>query len=69
MTDEPSARLATLAARYWEATLAFSPNLATYLGDRRFDDRLNDRSEPAIVAHQVRLADSRPRCRPCRPRA
>ncbi|HET9521261.1 MAG TPA: DUF885 domain-containing protein [Candidatus Limnocylindrales bacterium] len=56
MIEEPSARLAALAARYWEGTLAFSPLLATYLGDRRFDDRLDDRSDEAITAHDADLA-------------
>jgi uncharacterized protein (DUF885 family) len=56
VAEEPSARLATLAARYWEATLAFSPLLATYLGDRRFDDRLDDRSDAAIAGHRSWLA-------------
>jgi len=56
MTDTPSQALADLAARYWDAHLAFHPTLATYLGDRRFDDRLDDRSDAAMDAQRARLA-------------
>ena len=39
---ESAARLAALAAEYWEAQLANQPVSATQLGDRRYDDRLAD---------------------------
>ena len=55
MTDTPSRALADVATRYWDANLAFHPTLATYLGDRRFDDRLDDRSDAAIDAQRGRL--------------
>ena len=48
-------QLLDIAARYWDARLAFSPIFATYLGDRRFDDRLDDQSDAAIAAHKARL--------------
>lgn len=55
MTDSPSNHLAKLARRYWDATLEFDPIFATYVGDRRFDDRLDDRSDPALDAQGSRL--------------
>ena len=55
MSVAPSEVLATLAQRYWDATLEFSPIYATYIGDRRFDDRLGDRSDTAIDAQAARL--------------
>jgi uncharacterized protein (DUF885 family) len=56
VTSDPSRDLAALAQRYWDATQAFSPIHATYLGDRRFDADLDDRSDVAIQAHGTRLA-------------
>ncbi|MBF6213230.1 DUF885 domain-containing protein [Nocardia puris] len=47
MDDE----LRTLADRYWDATLAAAPSLATLLGDHRFDDRVEDLSVDAERAH------------------
>ncbi len=58
MTD-PSADLANVAARYWDLVLAFSPIYATYLGDRRFDDRLDDGSDDAIADQRARLESIR----------
>ncbi|HET9851078.1 MAG TPA: DUF885 domain-containing protein [Candidatus Limnocylindrales bacterium] len=47
MPDQPtvtgaSAALAAAAARFWDGYLEASPTWATVIGDRRFDDRLND---------------------------
>jgi len=53
--DTPAAALAAAAARYWDGALAFSPVMATYLGDRRNDDRLDDRSAAALAAHEAEL--------------
>lgn len=39
-----SARLARLGAELWEETMRSSPVWATFLGDRRFDERLGDPS-------------------------
>ena len=43
----PSAVLRDLADRYWEARLEASPLFATFLGDHRYDDRVDDLSEAA----------------------
>lgn len=43
-----SAELRRLADAFWEDFLADGPTFATLLGDRRFDDRLEDRSPEAI---------------------
>ena len=51
--------LASVAARYWDLVLAFSPVYATYLGDRRFDDRLDDGSDEAIADQRARLESIR----------
>ena len=55
MSAPAPAVLATLAQRYWDVTLEFSPINATYIGDRRFDDRLGDRSDAAIDGQLARL--------------
>ncbi len=55
----PSRHLAALAQRYWDATLAYSPTLATYVGDRRFDSRLDDRSDAARDEHRRELTEIR----------
>jgi len=51
-----SQELAATAQAFWDAMLDFSPAMATYLGDRRNDDRLDDRSPAAIDAQLQRLA-------------
>ena len=43
------ARLQKLFAEYWELRMQESPTRATYLGDHRYDDRLDDLSETARV--------------------
>ncbi|HET7704362.1 MAG TPA: DUF885 domain-containing protein [Candidatus Limnocylindrales bacterium] len=50
-----AARLATLAADYWEATLEAQPVWGTIVGDRRFDDRLDDPTPTGRAAHRARL--------------
>ncbi|MFE6860204.1 DUF885 domain-containing protein [Nocardia sp. NPDC057668] len=45
--------LIALADRYWDAALEAAPSEATLLGDRRFDDRIEDLSE---AAEQRRLS-------------
>jgi uncharacterized protein (DUF885 family) len=44
-----------LAADYWDAFLAQHPTFATALGDRRFDDRLEDDSPAARDAWRAQL--------------
>ncbi|HEV8488383.1 MAG TPA: DUF885 domain-containing protein [Candidatus Limnocylindrales bacterium] len=51
--------LGELADEYWQAYLAFSPVSATSIGDRRFDDRMDDPSPEAIDAYRGRLAGFR----------
>jgi uncharacterized protein (DUF885 family) len=53
-TAAPTA-LDRLADAYWEAFLRRNPTLATALGDRRFDDRLEDNSSEAIQAWRALL--------------
>ncbi|HEX2578286.1 MAG TPA: DUF885 domain-containing protein [Aquihabitans sp.] len=48
-----SAELRALADRYWEARLQASPLFATFLGDHRYDDRVDDLSEAAETAQRV----------------
>lgn len=49
------ARLARLFEDYWQTYLRENPTRATYLGDHRYDDRLEDLSEPA----RLRAIDAR----------
>jgi len=49
-TATPSEELRALADRFWESFLAAYPTWATVIGDRRFDDRLEDASPDAIAA-------------------
>ena len=42
--------LEALADEFWDDVLATSPTFATVLGDRRFDDRLDDPSPAALAA-------------------
>ena len=53
----PSAALSALVTREWEYQLEHSPTFASVLGDRRWNDRWDDRSIGAIAAdHQHNLA-------------
>lgn len=55
-SSDSSARLAAFAARVWEWRLETSPELGTYVGDGRRDDRISDPSDAgrARVADQAR---------------
>ncbi|HVY61421.1 MAG TPA: DUF885 family protein, partial [Planctomycetota bacterium] len=57
----PSEALARLAAEFWEGCLRADPVMATSMGDRRFDDRLDDNSEAGYEAERARLAAVRER--------
>ena len=46
----PTEQLRVLADQFWEDVLASHPSWATVLGDRRFDDRLEDPSQAGIAA-------------------
>jgi len=47
-----SATLRDLADRYWEARLEASPLFAAFLGDHRYDDRVDDLSAAGEAAHR-----------------
>lgn len=53
----PTDALRDLAARYWEARLEASPLFATFLGDHRYDDRVDDLSEAAEATLRERWVD------------
>jgi uncharacterized protein (DUF885 family) len=46
--------LRAIADRYWEARLEASPLFASFLGDHRYDDRVDDLSAEADQAHRAR---------------
>jgi uncharacterized protein (DUF885 family) len=52
---EAPTELATLADEFWDGFLQSNPMFATVIGDRRFDDRLEDRSPEAVRAELRRL--------------
>jgi uncharacterized protein (DUF885 family) len=52
-----NAALAALAAEYWERTMAWNPLWATLVGDRRYDDRMPDRSPEARDQQQADLLE------------
>jgi len=54
-TDATLTALDELAADYWEAWLERHPTFATAIGDRRFDDRLEDLSPAARDAWRGRI--------------
>ncbi|HEY8059761.1 MAG TPA: hypothetical protein VID94_13455, partial [Acidimicrobiales bacterium] len=45
------ADLRRIADDYWEAVLDASPVYATFVGDHRYDDRMDELSAEAEVAH------------------
>ncbi|MCU1369326.1 MAG: hypothetical protein JWO77_520 [Ilumatobacteraceae bacterium] len=49
----PSDELRALADRYWEARLEASPLFATFLGDHRYDDRVDDLSAQGEATQRV----------------
>src|SRR5262249_61057932 len=49
------AGLAALAAEYLDDLAGRHPDVATELGDHRFDDRLPERSEPSLAAERQAL--------------
>ena len=61
MPSDAAAQLTDLADRYWESFLAYNPIYATYLGDRRFDALLDDRTDGARRARRSVLVDIRER--------
>ena len=53
VTMTASPQLRNLADRYWEARLEASPLFATFLGDHRYDDRVDDLSASSEAAQRV----------------
>ena len=51
----PGQDLARLCTTYWEGQLKAHPTLATSIGDRRYDDRLEDISLAGLAAEHHRL--------------
>jgi uncharacterized protein (DUF885 family) len=51
----PASALEQLSDDYWEAWLAVHPTYATAIGDRRFNDRLEDASPSAKAAWRTQL--------------
>jgi uncharacterized protein (DUF885 family) len=47
---DPASTLRELADRFWDQVVEASPTWATVLGDRRFDDRLDDVAPQALAA-------------------
>ena len=56
-----SARLAAIGDDYWDWQMRTHPTWATYLGDHRFDDELEDLSPRARMARQGRMQKLRAR--------
>ncbi len=50
MKADPAELLASLVKEYWEARLAFDPTFATVLGERGYDDRLQDVTPEGIAS-------------------
>ena len=50
-----SEALAKLCDSYWQGQLKASPTWATQLGDKRYDDRLDDNTPAGIAKDQKRL--------------
>src|SRR5215472_12145533 len=48
VSDSPAARARALFDAYWQWTLREYPEIATQLGDHRYDDRLADQSAAAV---------------------
>jgi uncharacterized protein (DUF885 family) len=59
--DDARGELRTLADEYWEARLESSPLFATFIGDHRFDDRVDDVSAEAEQALRRRWVELRDR--------
>lgn len=54
-TASPSQDLAKLCDDYWQGYLEAHPTSATALGDRRFDDRLEDHTPQGVAKERLRL--------------
>ena len=62
LTDESKESLAALAKEYWEVRLKEEPLMATELGERRFDDRLQDITLQGRLRKESRYESILQRC-------
>jgi uncharacterized protein (DUF885 family) len=58
---DPTAAAQALFEEYWQWQLREFPELATRLGDHRYDDRLSDQSAAAVDKRRATRADFRER--------
>ena len=57
LATDPTAQAHALFVDYWEWLMRESPELATRIGDRRYDDRLSDQSAAAVDRRRAARAD------------
>ena len=57
LSDSPAARARALFDAYWQWTLLEYPEIATSLGDHRYDDRLADQSAAAVERRRAARVD------------
>jgi uncharacterized protein (DUF885 family) len=50
--SDPGSAVNDLAERFWESILELNPTLATFYGDERYGDRLEDPSPPGRARHR-----------------
>jgi uncharacterized protein (DUF885 family) len=60
---DPTADLHRLIDEYWQGTLEANPRMATSIGDRRYDGRLEDNSRGGIQREEKRLREVLERAR------
>jgi len=54
---DATAQARALFADYWQSTLREFPEIATFVGDHRYDDRLSDQSAAAVERRRVMRAE------------
>jgi uncharacterized protein (DUF885 family) len=57
MNNNSDELLGTCLNEYWEHVLQFNPTFATYIGDHRYNDKLEDLSEESIRTQQDYIID------------
>ncbi|PYN52133.1 MAG: hypothetical protein DMD94_23600, partial [Candidatus Rokuibacteriota bacterium] len=61
--ETPEEKLAQLSDEFWQGYLQANPTRATSLGDKRYDDRLDDITPRGIAKEKKRLEDVLARAR------
>ena len=61
--ETPQQKLAKLCDEFWQAQLQANPTQATSLGDKRYDDRLDDITPGGIARERKRLEETLARAR------